>query len=108
MRAILDRIQASPLGADAPAVVTQDGRGRRPLHLWGFSDDDWGNYSIALAALSADVKAGKYGNVKITVFYTGTNTPEHPPGAWVVTPDGSARPATAEERRESVAGRLEK
>ncbi len=108
MRIILDRIQAVPLGDDAPPVVSQDGQSRRPLHLWGFSDDDWGNFSTALEFLSAAVRAGRYGNVKITVFYTGTNTPEHPPGAWIIRPDGVARPSTPIERTESLAGHLEK
>ncbi|MBI4347593.1 MAG: hypothetical protein HY553_12110 [Elusimicrobia bacterium] len=108
MRDVLDEISAQPLEDDAPPVLSQNGKSKKPLHLWGFSDDDWGNFDAAVKALSEDVKAGKYANVKITVFYTGKNNPRHEAGAWVLTPEGELRPVTTDEHGEAYILHLEK
>ena len=100
MASILDEIEHNGLRRTARDVVTPDGRGRKKMHLWGFSDDDYGNYQKALAVLSEGVKQGRWPNVKIKVFYTGTNNPAQKPGAVVIMPDGTTRPERADERRE--------
>ena len=47
----------------------------------------------ALAALSQDVKSGRWPDVRITLVYTGTNDRAMQPHAVVLERDGSVRPA---------------
>jgi len=101
MEQILDELSATPVAEGTPAVLDAAGEGRRPMHLWGFSDDDYGNHSEAVKALSEDVAAGRWPNVKIVVFFTGTNHPNETPRAEVLTPDGGTRPMTASELEHS-------
>jgi hypothetical protein len=96
MKGLLDEIQARTVEDGAPLVVNQDGDGSSPLHTWGFSDDDRGNYTTAIKVLSAEVAKGRWPNVKITIFYTGKNTAE-PPEQVVIKNDGSLRTRKANE-----------
>jgi hypothetical protein len=68
------------------------------VKLWGFSDDDYGNFSRAITALSPEVKRGRWPNVKIILFFTGFNNPKEKARAIVLTPDGGTRPLRNEER----------
>jgi hypothetical protein len=96
MMQILDRLQAEALSPRAKPVTAPDGKGRRVMHLWGFSDDDWGNYRKAVDALLPEVRAGRWPDVKITVFFTGKNHPGEPPRIEVLSKAGP-RPARPEE-----------
>ena len=62
------------------------------------SDDDYGNYAKAVEALSAEVAAGRWPDVKITVLFTGKNHPTEEPRVEIITPDGSTRLATDTDR----------
>lgn len=86
MEQILDRIERTELPADTPRVISPDGRARGAYHLWGFSDDDHGNYSKAVEVLQKGVNAGRWKHVKIAVFYTGTNRNDVQPHAVVLRP----------------------
>lgn len=94
MARVLDRIQAHGLHAGARKVLSPDGSEHRRMHLWGFSDDDYGNYTKAVAALSEEIKkdAGRWRDIKVTVIFTGTNHPAVQPHAVVLGPGGDARP----------------
>jgi hypothetical protein len=50
-------------------VWNRQGTGREALLTWGFSDDDWGNYSAAKTYLTE--VAARWPDVKITLFFTG-------------------------------------
>lgn len=74
----LDCMNQRPLNADAVPVIDQNYNGpggkdapRSPKHLWGFSDDDWGNYEKAVNVLGPEVAKNRWPNVKITLFYSG-------------------------------------
>ncbi len=74
-----------------------------PLEVkWGFSDDDFKNYSAARDLLSADVKEGKHEGVKIFLFFTGHNHPTETPKIEVINPDGSLRLARPDEVMEGI------
>lgn len=94
MARVLDQIQAHGLHAGARRVLAPDGSEHRRMHLWGFSDDDYGNYAKAVAALSVEMKKdpGRWKDIKVTVIFTGTNHPTVKPHAVVLGPDGAARP----------------
>jgi hypothetical protein len=99
---ILDRIERVPFARGTPVVRSPDGRSRGRYHLWGFSDDDWGNFEKACEVLQQGVDARRWPHVKITVFYTGTNRPDRKPHAIVLAERTRPRPFTegdAEWRR---------
>ncbi len=104
MENILDRINAKPLGKKAVAVMSSDGSKNVPLHLWGFSDDDFGNYSKALNVLQAGVDRNRWPNVKISLFFTGTNHPTEKPRAVVLQAKKPPRPFTETNEWEKIAG----
>ena len=91
MSMLLDEVQGSRLRRGARAVITPDGKGRRPMHLWGFSDDTYEFFETAVRNLSAEVARGRWPDVKITIFFTGRDHPQHRPHAVVITPDGKTR-----------------
>lgn len=91
MSMLLDEVQATRLGRRALPVITPDGQGRRPMHLWGFSDDTYENFAKAVSVLSGEVQKGRWPDVKITVFFTGRGDRRHPPHAVILTPDGKTR-----------------
>lgn len=101
MRKDLDALQATAIRADTPPVMNAAGTSTQKMHLWGFSDDDYGNYQVALKELSKDIQAGKYPDVKVTLFYTGTHNPAYQPHAVVIRPDGTTRPFHASEMPET-------
>lgn len=96
MKEILERIQARGTDETFVPVLNREGTARAPLHLWGFSDDDWGNFSKAAAALGEEVAKGRWSHIKITLFYTHKENPPGEvrlaPGAYVLRSDGSLRP----------------
>ena len=92
MESYLDRLQDAPFGPSAQRVISPNGgRDRRFMHLWGFSDDDYGTFKKTVATLGEHVKLGRWPDVKITVFFTGKDHPEAEPHAVVLKSDGSAR-----------------
>lgn len=97
MKKLLDELETVPVARTARAVLDRDGEKKAQMHLWGFSDDDWGNFSTAVKVLSNEVQNGKWGHIKITVFYTGTRTPEIPPHNVIIKSDGTTRDQTAKE-----------
>jgi hypothetical protein len=98
MLTLLDEVQQRKLGKDAHEVITPNGLGRRKMHVWGFSDDDYGNFSKAVSALSKEIH--RWPNVKIVVKYTGHAHPTEKPHTVVLTPDGKTREQLPEERTE--------
>lgn len=101
MKRLLDTLEATPTTSDTPLVTNREGTGRAALHLWGFSDDDFGNFSTAVSALSEDVRKARWPHVKITIFFTGTNHPTQKSRAVAIMPDGRAREVNAKELEES-------
>lgn len=92
MEQALDRIQRTPVPRSTKPVLAPDGRARGRYHLWGFSDDDLGNFKTAVEVLQKGVDASRWPGVKITVFYTGTNTPAVKPHAVVLAKGAAPRP----------------
>ncbi len=104
MTQILDRFQKLRVQGDAD-VTNSDGTGRQRMHLWGFSDDDYGNFTKAKEdfAKAAKAKPGRWSNIKITLFYTGTKKEGVKPHAVVMTSTGDFRevPLDSPELQES-------
>jgi hypothetical protein len=96
MTGLLDQIEKQPVPADALLVENQNGTGKAKLHLWGFSDDDYGNYRKAVSVLSEQVKKGRWPHVKVVIFLTGSDGPEKA-GAVVIKLDGTTRPVNRME-----------
>lgn len=90
MAHLLDQFDRLPL-AGRPPVENREGTGRAALHLWGFSDDDYGNYSKAADFLSKEVARGRWKNMKISLYFTGKNHPTIGPRLEVIQSDGSLR-----------------
>lgn len=102
METYLDRLNAAPMGPSSRLVVAPEAKeAKQYLHLWGFSDDDYGTFEKTVASLGQDFKQGRWPNMKITVFFTGTNHPDVKPHAVVLQPDGTARPQLPEEGAEA-------
>ena len=62
MEKYLDRMQAAPMGPSAQRVIPPDGSQRkRFMHLWGFSDDDYGTFKRRLksSATKSATAAGR-------------------------------------------------
>lgn len=104
MKDVLDRIESRGIDESFVKVVDREGVGKSPLHLWGFSDDDWGNFSKAAAALGEEVARGRWKHIKITLFFTNKKHPPGEvrlaPGAYVIRSDGSLRAVLAGELEE--------
>ncbi len=91
MQNILDQINKTPIPKNAPLTVAAEGQGNVRQHLWGFSDDDFGNFSKARQVLQTGVDEGRWPRVKITLFYTGTNHPTEKPKSIVLRPKAEPR-----------------
>jgi len=75
-------------------VLSPDGDRTGRFHLWGYSDDDAGNYATARDGLGGWLRAHPLPTVKVVLFYTGRRgrtTVE------VLRSDGSPRPAAPSE-----------
>lgn len=101
MLSLLDEIQKIPVPENAAWITNREGNDLAQLHLWGFSDDDYGNFSKALNVLSKEVAAGKWPNIKLVLLFTGHNHPTEKPRAVVILPDGKTRSTQAEEAQVS-------
>ncbi len=102
MENILDQINHTVLPKNSPMTINSDGVGKRQQHLWGFSDDDFGNFSKARAVLQKGVDAGRWPNVKITLFFTGTNHPSEKPQSIVLRAKKEARKFTEVDEWKSI------
>lgn len=76
---------------DLPESISASGHGKRKQILWGFSDDDYGNYLAAKSAIMALMKENKIKKTKITLYFTGLDNPEHRSEIKVITPKGEER-----------------
>ena len=104
MKQLLDRVQALGINEKMDLVLDTTGKKSRRMHLWGFSDDDFGNIETARKVLSAEMKPnkeypnGRWPDIKISLFFTGgKNNPTEKPRVMVLTTDGGTRPALAAE-----------
>lgn len=104
MEQLLDQINAHPPDKNSVAVLHPDGSKKVPLNLWGFSDDDFGNFSGALSVLQNGVDRNRWPNVKITLFFTGTNNPTEKPHAIVLREKQTPRPFIEAEEWKAVTG----
>ncbi len=104
MKMTLDKLQAVKIAPSAKPVLDRDGVRSLPLHVWEFSDDDFGNFSKALSALSEGVQADpkRWSQVKIVLRFTGRNHPTEKARSVVIKSDGQARAVTASEGGETV------
>ncbi|MBI4425533.1 MAG: hypothetical protein HY554_17510 [Elusimicrobia bacterium] len=107
VKPILDRQQAlaKQLGRRAPRLLTPAGDGFAHLLPFGFSDDDKGNFTTMRdgvpgeKGLAEEFKAGRWPDLKLTLFYTDRDDPES--GAFVIAPDGKPRDVSADEYGET-------
>ncbi len=93
MLQLLDEIESTPLPTSTKLVTNQEGTGTSALHLWGFSDDDHSNFAKAQQTLTAEVAKGRWPHIKILLYFTGLNNPEHKPHSVVIKSDGTTRAA---------------
>jgi hypothetical protein len=102
MKQLLDRVQALGVSDDMMEVVDPNGRGKRKMHIWGFSDDDFGNFETALKVLGPEVAKGRWPDIKITLIFSGNaaNTKQKP-RAVVLKKNGKSRPRTVKESLEA-------
>ena len=103
MASIADGLQASPFGEDASKVLNADGTAKAALHTVGFSDDTWANFEKMHDFLTTTIKTApaRWRDVKIVLFFTGKNDPQHAPVSIVLKSDGTTRPLTADESGEA-------
>ncbi|MEM6732022.1 MAG: hypothetical protein AAF658_10730 [Myxococcota bacterium] len=99
MEALLDDVQHTAIGPSAVWVRTPDGADKKPMHLWHFSDDDYGTFENTLKVLGEGVAAGRWPDVKIIVSFTG-ELEGQPKRTAVITSDGEARLRSSSERQE--------
>ncbi len=97
MMKLLDNLELVPMPTDATLVEDREGKGKAKLHLWGFSDDDYDNFSKAKEVLSREVAKGRWPNIKVSLFFTGTNNPAEMPRAEIIQSNGQTRAARATE-----------
>jgi hypothetical protein len=97
MMELLDRIQEEAVPKDARLVENREGNGKEKLHLWGFSDDDFGNFTKARDMLAKEVAKGRWKNIKIVLHYTGRNNPDERPRSEVIMSNGKTRLALPAE-----------
>lgn len=96
----LDDLSAQPLSRRGPKVTLPDRSGLRHRHLWGFSDDDRGNYLGGMEVVQNGLNRGLWRNMKLFLFYTGTADPNHEPETRVMVPNRSPRLITDREDKE--------
>lgn len=68
-------------------------------HQWEFSDDDYDNFSKAVAALGPEVAKNRWPNTKIIIHFTGTNNTDYSPHSVAFNSDGTTRKADEAEAR---------
>jgi len=88
---ILDQINQLPLRSNSYSVLDPEGNHQKPLHLWGFSDDDFGTFQKMQAHLQKGVDSNRWPFVKITLFFTGLNHPQEKPRSVVLRPHRDPR-----------------
>ncbi|MEI8347046.1 MAG: hypothetical protein WCG27_06245 [Pseudomonadota bacterium] len=91
MEKILDQITKTQIPPTSATVLSPEGNSQGQYHLWGFSDDDYGNIEKAILNLQKGVDGGRWPNVKITLFFTGQNNPNIKPHAIVLRPNQAPR-----------------
>ncbi|MFZ2956390.1 MAG: hypothetical protein WA705_05825 [Candidatus Ozemobacteraceae bacterium] len=94
MEQILDQIEKTEIPSKAIEVLGPDGKTRGRFHLWGFSDDDYGNFEKATQVLQKGIDSGRWKTVKLTIFFTGKRTPGKQPCAVTLFPGNPPRPFT--------------
>jgi hypothetical protein len=87
---LLDRLDKIPL----PPGATR-------THLWGFSDDDYGNILAAEKTLGPHVAAKRWPHTKVLLEFTGLTHPLEKPRCEVLATGGKPRPCTGAERSAS-------
>lgn len=102
MTTLLDDVQNTAIGPSAVWVKDADGKGKRPMHLWHFSDDDYGTYEKTLKVLGEGVRSGRWPDVKVIVSFTG-ELEGQPKRTVVMNSKGEARERSAAEGREDDA-----
>ncbi len=102
MMDLLDNLAMVPFDAKSSFVTNSDNTGIGIRHLWGFSDDDYGNYETAVRSLSEEIKKDplRWRRIKITVFFTEKHNPKHQPTAVVLTSKGGTRDLPQRELEE--------
>lgn len=96
----LDLLQKLPLHRETKKIPAPSGKGMGQFHTFGFSDDDWENFTKARDGLlqkMADTPS-RWNKIKISLFYTGTAHPGEKPQAIVLKPQGGFRPLLPKER----------
>ncbi len=94
---LLDKLEKEPVPENIVQVWNQNGDAKASLHLWGFSDDDYGNYEAAFKKLGPEVAKGRWPHVKITLFYTGFKKANVKPHSRVIKSDGTLREKLPDE-----------
>ncbi|MBU2574883.1 MAG: hypothetical protein KKH28_12480 [Elusimicrobia bacterium] len=71
MAYLLNELDKMPVPEKSPLAANREGDGLERMHLWDFSDDDFGDYMTAFCALSSEVADGRWPHIKIMIFHTG-------------------------------------
>ena len=100
MEKILDKISSTKLPKKTKQILSPDGVNSGRFHLWGFSDDDYRNFSKAKDVIQQGLDQGKWQNIKITLYFTGEHNKDHKPHAIVLRKDQSPRKMLADEENE--------
>ncbi len=102
MREILNDIEEQPLEGTEPVIRpdAKDANQTGDYHLWGFSDDDFGNFMAALKLIQEGLDAGQWPHIKITLFFTGLTLENGETRAVVLQPNAEPRKAFPEEEGE--------
>lgn len=95
---LLDVLNAEPIRQGVAKTWNRNGDSKVAQHLWGFSDDDYGNFEAALKTLGPEVNKGRWPKIKITLFYTGFKKEGVRPHSGVIRDDGSLREKLADEQ----------
>jgi len=97
---ILDQICKMKIPKQSPKVLALNGKDLQKFHLWGFSDDDYGNFSKAQKIIQKGLDQGKWHNIKISLYFTGEHDKNHKPHSIVLRPGKAPRQMLPDEENE--------
>lgn len=100
MEEILDTMEKTPLPKNGKLVLSPDGISKGTYHLWGFSDDDYGNFDKARKVIQEGLNTGRWRKTKVTLYFTGEHDPDHKPHTVVLNANKAPRPIKEIEKSE--------
>jgi hypothetical protein len=86
---MLDKLQSISVDDTFLPVASKNPNEAIRKHLWAYYDDDVLYFKVAVEKLSEGVKAGRWSNVKVVVYFTAPNHPEMKQQGVVLTSEGT-------------------